>query len=356
MESNCSIQEIYDLWRWAKYNEVNTLKLTLIAEKPDFEINSYIDKISDSIYYKAYTPELLYNYRNKNFNVSSQLIDIYDKKILELYEYYSKKGVFQCCGFLRSIYIENCLIFTNQLNREKLKERIKNNLIYYHWWDFLSFEKLCQKLVELDFVKSTVLLIGEANLIEYLKRKYINKDQIISQLLENFEPSNFAIDAMNDTFRGEVMFDYNWLFGNELKKSIRILENECRYDFKQKIIGAFYNEDLLFREIKRTFGEDHEVVSQGSPYWLSPQRFDIYFPKLNIAIEYQGEQHFEPIDFGGMGEEEAERQFQNNLKRDELKKEKAQKHNCALIYVLPDFDIEVVLNSINNEILKRGII
>jgi hypothetical protein len=151
------------------------------------------------------------------------------------------------------------------------------------------------------------------------------------------------------------MFDYNWLFSNELKKSIRILENECRYDFKQKIIGAFFNEDLLFREVKRTFGEDYEVVSQGSPDWLSPQRFDIYFPKLNIAIEYQGAQHFEPIDFGGMGNKEAERQFQNNLKRDELKKEKAQKNNCVLIYVLPGFDIEIVLNSINNEILKRGI-
>jgi hypothetical protein len=35
--------------------------------------------------------------------------------------------------------------------------------------------------------------------------------------------------------------------------------------------------------------------------WIENQRIDIYFPKYNIAIEYNGEQHYIPIEhFGGI--------------------------------------------------------
>ncbi|MGB3728620.1 MAG: hypothetical protein WBA70_05155, partial [Thermodesulfobacteriota bacterium] len=37
-----------------------------------------------------------------------------------------------------------------------------------------------------------------------------------------------------------------------------------------------------------------------SPDWLAGQRLDIYIPSLQVAIEYQGEQHYNPIEhFGG---------------------------------------------------------
>jgi len=43
-----------------------------------------------------------------------------------------------------------------------------------------------------------------------------------------------------------------------------------------------------------------EVIREASPDWLSPQRLDIFVASLSLAIEYQGEQHFLPIDhFGG---------------------------------------------------------
>ena len=138
-----------------------------------------------------------------------------------------------------------------------------------------------------------------------------------------------------------------------MKRCIRIIENECRIANNEKIIGAFYNEDLLFREIARTFGEVHKVVSQGSPDWLTPQRFDIFFPDLNIAIEYQGEQHFIPVDFGGKGMRIAKIQYQENVKRDALKLDKANRNNCLIIYVLPDYDIKKVKKNITSEIRTK---
>jgi hypothetical protein len=45
---------------------------------------------------------------------------------------------------------------------------------------------------------------------------------------------------------------------------------------------------------------DMEVVREARLGWLCGQRLDIYVPSLALAIEYQGIQHYEPIDlFGG---------------------------------------------------------
>ncbi len=100
----------------------------------------------------------------------------------------------------------------------------------------------------------------------------------------------------------------------------------------------------------------HKIISQGSPEWLSPQRFDIYFQDLNIAIEYQGEQHFKPVDFGGKGKSFAKKQFISNQRRDEIKAKKAKANNCILIYVLPNYDFKslewkitlAIQNQLNN--------
>jgi hypothetical protein len=161
------------------------------------------------------------------------------------------------------------------------------------------------------------------------------------------------IEEMNEVERGDVMFDYGWLFNNELKKSIRIFENECRFEFNEKIIGSFYNENLLFREVLKNFGKKHTVIAQGSPEWLRPQRFDIYFPEINIAIEYQGEQHLFPVDFGGKGTKEAKRQFEENQKRDLIKKEKALANDCQILYIFPEYDIKKVLLDLKNIINSK---
>ena len=59
------------------------------------------------------------------------------------------------------------------------------------------------------------------------------------------------------------------------------------------------SETQLYKLVALMFS-DYEVIREASPDWLGNQRLDIFIPSLNIAIEYQGEQHFKPIElFGG---------------------------------------------------------
>lgn len=69
--------------------------------------------------------------------------------------------------------------------------------------------------------------------------------------------------------------------------------------------------------------------------------FDFYLPEDNICIEFQGPQHYEPVDFGGKGEEWAKKQFILNQKRDNIKKVFCKKNSIKLIeipYWLEDID------------------
>ena len=43
-----------------------------------------------------------------------------------------------------------------------------------------------------------------------------------------------------------------------------------------------------------------DAIYQYHAEWLGRQSLDVYIPSLKVAIEYQGRQHYEPIDiFGG---------------------------------------------------------
>ena len=74
-----------------------------------------------------------------------------------------------------------------------------------------------------------------------------------------------------------------------------------------------------------------------------PLPFDFYLPDYNLLIEYDGEQHFEPVDFFG-GEEQFEYQKYN----DNIKNTYCIKNNINLIRIpYWDFDnIEKILDEV----------
>ena len=57
-------------------------------------------------------------------------------------------------------------------------------------------------------------------------------------------------------------------------------------------------------------------------------RYDFYLPKYNILIEYDGIQHFKPVDFFG-----GEKTFKETLKSDNLKNLYAKKNNVPLLRI-----------------------
>jgi hypothetical protein len=83
-------------------------------------------------------------------------------------------------------------------------------------------------------------------------------------------------------------------------------------------------QELLTAFIKKYF---NHVKTEHSPKWLGQQRYDIYIPSKKVAIEYQGQQHYEPISFFG-----GEKGFQKTLLRDKKKLEVSQNNGINVLY------------------------
>lgn len=64
-----------------------------------------------------------------------------------------------------------------------------------------------------------------------------------------------------------------------------------------------------------------------------PLPFDIYLPEYNILIEYDGEQHYRPVNFGGIGDEEAIENLKKTQYHDTIKNEYCRQNNIPLIRV-----------------------
>lgn len=94
------------------------------------------------------------------------------------------------------------------------------------------------------------------------------------------------------------------------------------------------SQTILFQKLQNDFKEEL-FLWEYSPEWLQRQRFDIFLPKYNTAIEYNGIQHYEIKEF--FGGEEA---FINQQGRDNLKKEKCIDNNCNMIEVKYDYTME----------------
>lgn len=71
--------------------------------------------------------------------------------------------------------------------------------------------------------------------------------------------------------------------------------------------------------------------------YIHTLRFDFaIFDKnrnLKMLIEYQGEQHYKPVDFNGIGGDWADQQFELNQKRDQIKRNYCKKNHIPLIEI-----------------------
>lgn len=65
---------------------------------------------------------------------------------------------------------------------------------------------------------------------------------------------------------------------------------------------------------------------------LGKQEIDIFLPEYKIGVEFQGEQHFEAVDFGGYGIEKANKLLLENQERDKKKLNKCLKSGIKLFY------------------------
>lgn len=122
-------------------------------------------------------------------------------------------------------------------------------------------------------------------------------------------------------------------------------ENKIRAIVGIPLIGEqFISETLLFKTVAYLLN-DHEVIHHYRSDWLGRQELDIFVPSLKLAIEYQGEQHFKPVDAWG-----GKDALKEGRRRDAEKRRKCERAGVKLIYF--DYTMELTEIFVARQIKK----
>jgi hypothetical protein len=111
----------------------------------------------------------------------------------------------------------------------------------------------------------------------------------------------------------------------------QVTENHVREKFGHKPIGkAWVQETALFQIVQRLYPE-REVVHHYRADFLQGLELDVFVPELKLGLEYQGVQHFEPVEHWGGSEG-----LDELRERDKLKARLCRRAGVALVHVRYD--------------------
>ena len=141
-------------------------------------------------------------------------------------------------------------------------------------------------------------------------------------------PIKSGIDG-NFSFKrtfGKIIFEI--IAENENKITFKEAENILREALGYPLKGkGFDSELLLFNFIKDTFPET-KVILHGKPAFLENQHYDVWLPEINVAVEYQGEQHRISVDYFG-----GDAALAKQKERDKKKRTLSRKNGVKLFYI-----------------------
>ena len=106
---------------------------------------------------------------------------------------------------------------------------------------------------------------------------------------------------------------------------------QCKETNGERRIRLWLEKNNILYESQKIFIDCRDV---------RPLPFDFYLHNYNIAIEYDGKQHFEPIDY--FGGQEA---FEKTAKHDNVKNEYCKNNGITLLRIPYFKDVEVELNN-----------
>jgi tetratricopeptide (TPR) repeat protein len=188
------------------------------------------------------------------------------------------------------------------------------------------------------------------------------KNKIGASILQYYAPksgrdlfvfiSDYCIDYKSGLPIFDIMPEY-WLFQNHDKYLstirmilIKAIKNASAFLKIGEGQDKWISESQIYAHFKKTF-KKIKVIRHASPLWLGSMHLDIYFPDLDIAIEYMGQQHYAPVDFfGGVNG------FNKTIIRDRKKKELCDLNNVKMYYIKYNDDIKKCITEITNQINK----
>lgn len=279
---------------------------------------------------------------------------------------------------------------TKKYSHHAITNKLESNNNYSKAWELISqrptlvFETVLEyeKKLGVNLVDGAIIekLAGHSHLTNFGQRNIeeiipfanvVLKDSLnlksksfFSQFLKNDQPISPRAVYYKKFFLSTAEYKhYKWIDEYQLKSNYirripHIVEKaiyaQCKYILKQaedlyreaigmpKVGEGWISETELYYKIADSFKE-LQVIHHASPKWLGRQHLDIFIPKYKIGIEYQGAQHYEPIDFFG-GKES----YEKTVERDKRKQRLCEKNGCILIYVDEGYQISEIVSKIED--------
>jgi hypothetical protein len=137
----------------------------------------------------------------------------------------------------------------------------------------------------------------------------------INLIRNNINGKNFCIDWAKERENPFIEL---------VEEILREAENLLRENHGLPRIGeGWISEMRLYNLVKTVFPE---AQHNATPEWIKPLHLDVFMPSIKLAFEYQGKQHFEPIEFFG-----GKDAFKYTQERDRRKKLKCSSNGITLI-------------------------
>lgn len=301
--------------------------------------------------YKLVIEELIHNYLGWKYNHTQFIQNLslkLNKHYLSLHFQYNKFTGYETNAYWLKEEPTTAARVDKLLPELKLRERYEQweGILYY----FIVLEmkhKLGGKGIAVAYTKQKPQRYVISKGKEVIKRGFLGFGDIRSNKRNNisFGDAFESWKGINRQARLENHLEYFyiqkyikeprevWIEADKLleqaEKGYFVNEERSTY---QRPINKWISEELVYRITKKLFS-DYKVIYQHRPFFLKSDvggqmSYDVYISDLKIAIEYQGKQHFEPIEFFG-----GQDAFKRNKERDRQKKMLSDENGVKLIYI-----------------------
>lgn len=165
-------------------------------------------------------------------------------------------------------------------------------------------------------------------------KNYIKRLKEVHGKELDFKKAKFgkAQDKIEVVCNDKIKHDNFWATPNNLLKGRGC--PICKISRGCKVIARWLEKKKINYITEWT---DHDLYSPLN--YKAKLRFDFYIKKLNLIIEYDGEQHFKPMTLGKMTYKEAKLNFKKIKTNDKLKNKWARRNRIKLLRIRYDQNI-----------------